>query len=89
MRISPLPGVLQKLQDDLQMTDEKFADYIETSRASLWRAKLPANDPRFSLGQDVMTKILTKFPNKKFEELFFLTQMSQECYKDASEKGAS
>lgn len=82
MKIAPLPGVLQNLQDELQMTDEKFADYIETSRASLWRAKLPNTDPRFSLGTDVMTKILIKFPDKKFEDLFFLINSYHECYKN-------
>ncbi|MGO4953067.1 hypothetical protein [Paenibacillus sp. DRB1-1] len=85
MKVAPLPGVLQQLQDTVDMTDEKFAEYLETSRSSLWRAKLPVDDSRFSLGQDVMAKILKKFPEMKFEELFFLVKLSQGCYKNESE----
>lgn len=82
MKVAPLPGVLQKLQDEMNMTDEKFADYLETSRSSIWRAKLPVSDPRFSLGQDVMAKILKRYSNKKFEDIFFLVNSSHECYKN-------
>ena len=80
MRIIPKPGELEKLQKEKDMTDQEFADFLGTSRSSLWRAKLPPEDERFSFGQDVMAKILKKFPHKTFEELFFLEQVSQECY---------
>lgn len=82
MRIVPKPGELEKLQKEREMTDQEFADFIGTSRSSLWRAKLPPEDNRFSLGQDVMAKILKKFPAKSFEDLFFLDQVSHECYID-------
>lgn len=70
MRIIPKPEVIETLQKEMNMTDKEFAKYIGASRSSLWRAKLPPDDDRFSLGQDVMAKILKKFPEKKFEDLF-------------------
>lgn len=84
MRIVPKPGELEQLQKEKNMTDQEFADFLGTSRSSLWRAKLPPEDERFSFGQDVMAKILKKFPNKTFEELFFLDQVSHECYIESS-----
>lgn len=53
------------------MTEQEFADFLGASRSSLWRAKLPVDDNRFSLGQDVMAKILKNFPEKSFEDIFF------------------
>ncbi|MDU4696418.1 MAG: hypothetical protein E6Y08_11420 [Paenibacillus sp.] len=85
MRVAPKPGEIEKLQKEKNMTDQEFADYLGTSRSSLWRAKLPLGDERFSCGQDVMAKILMMFPEKKFEDLFFLDQVSHECYENISE----
>jgi predicted transcriptional regulator len=73
------PEVLDKLQQDLNMTDQEFAETINISRSSLWRAKLPAEDNRFSLGQDVIVKVLNRFPNLTFDEVFFLDKVSHEC----------
>lgn len=82
------PDVLESLQSSLKMNDQEFADHIGVSRSSLWRAKLPANDDRFSLGQDVIAKVLSSFSDKSFDELFFLEKMSRECddEKTSSEK---
>ena len=73
------PEVLERLQQDLRMTDQEFADTIGISRSSLWRAKLPTEDNRFSLGQDVIIKVLHRFPNLTFDDVFFLDKLSHEC----------
>ncbi|WP_438498543.1 hypothetical protein [Paenibacillus sp. IHBB 3054] len=80
MRVIPKPGILNKLQEDKKMSEQEFADFLGASRSSLWRAKLPVDDNRFSLGQDVMAKILKNFPDKSFEDIFFLEKLSQVCY---------
>ncbi|WP_342477399.1 winged helix-turn-helix domain-containing protein [Paenibacillus sp. FSL H7-0350] len=80
MRVIPKPGILNQLQEDKKMTEQEFADFLGASRSSLWRAKLPVDDNRFSLGQDVMAKILKNFPEKSFEDIFFLEHVSQVCY---------
>lgn len=79
MRFILKPEVLEKIQFDLKMNDQEFADYIGVSRTSLWRARLPANDKSHSLGQGVIAKILNRFPEMTFEELFFLDYVSHEC----------
>lgn len=79
MRFILKQGVLEEIQFKLKMNDQEFADYIGMSRSSLWRARLPINDRRYSLGQDVIAKILNKFPEKTFEDLFILDQLYHEC----------
>lgn len=81
MRVLLKPGVLEKLQKDLDLKEQEFAEYISVSRSHLWRAKLPPSDKRFSLGQDLIAKLLNAFPNKKFEDIFFLEQVSHACDK--------
>lgn len=87
MRVIPKPGILNQLQEDKKMTEQEFADFIGASRSSLWRAKLPVDDSRFSLGQDVMAKILKNFPDKSFEDIFFLEKASQVCYGSSANNG--
>lgn len=86
MRVVPQEGVLNKLQQEKNMTDQEFSDFLGIARASLWRTRLPKDDKRFSLGNDVMAKILKKFPEKAFEELFFLDKPSQVCDKKKSKE---
>ncbi|ASA20235.1 hypothetical protein [Paenibacillus donghaensis] len=61
MKVIPKPGIINQLQEEKCMSEQEFADFVGTSRSSLWRAKLSSDDKRFSLGQDVMAKILRKF----------------------------
>ncbi|MHA6484514.1 hypothetical protein ACX1C1_21690 [Paenibacillus sp. strain BS8-2] len=79
MKILLIPGALEAIQNENGMTDQEFAEYIGISRSQLWRILLPKDDKRFSLGQDVIAKLLQRFPNRKFEELFFLDLLSHEC----------
>lgn len=81
MKVLLKSGVLDQLQKDLNMTDQEFSDYIGVSRSQLWRAKLPANDKRFSLGQDFIAKTLNAFQELTFEQIFFLDDVSHTCDK--------
>jgi predicted transcriptional regulator len=81
MRVLPKPGILEKLQKELDKTDQEFAEFIGVSRSQLWRAKLKPTDKRFSLGQDFIAKMLQAFNSYKFEELFFLQDVSHVCDK--------
>ncbi|HYE69548.1 MAG TPA: hypothetical protein VEA58_13105 [Anaerovoracaceae bacterium] len=81
MRVLLKHGVLDSKQIEFKMTDKEFADFIGISRSSLWRAKLPADDGRFSLGQDVIAKVLNKFDDLTFEDVFFLDPLYHGCDK--------
>lgn len=78
------PGILDNLQHDMKMNDQEFSDFIGVSRSQLWRAKLPAVDKRFSLGKDFIAKVLVAFPNRTFEDIFFLDKVSHVCDREIS-----
>ncbi|BAH44554.1 hypothetical protein BBR47_35770 [Brevibacillus brevis NBRC 100599] len=78
------PGVLDNLRNDMKMNDQEFSEFIGVSRSQLWRAKLPAVDKRFSLGKDFIAKVLAAFPNRTFEDIFFLDKVSHVCDKEIS-----
>jgi hypothetical protein len=87
MKVFLRQDILESLQKELDMKDQEFADYIGVSRSQLWRAKMPPNDKRFSLGQDFIAKVLNSFPTYTFEQLFFLDEVSHVCdNKDPSVK---
>lgn len=77
-------GVLNDVQKGLNLTDQQFAEYIGVSRSQLWRAKMPPNDKRFSLGQDFIAKLLSHFPEKCFDDFFFLDCVSHACDDETS-----
>jgi hypothetical protein len=55
--------------------DTDLAEKIGIGYTTLWRIKLPADDPRYSApGKDSIAKILKAFPEATFEELFFLDE---------------
>lgn len=82
MKVLLKKDVLNKIQEDLKMTDQEFADYIGVSRSQLWRANMSPKDKRFSLGNEFVASVLSTFQEKKFEDLFFLGSVSHECYKE-------
>jgi transcriptional regulator with XRE-family HTH domain len=63
---------LEKLQRDYSLNDTELAIKIGIDRTQLWRLKTDRSVP----GEDFIAKILTAFPDKKFEDLFFLKKMS-------------
>lgn len=61
------------------LSDAQLADAMGISTTQLWRARLPEHDPRHNdPGPDFIAGALTVFPNKKFEDLFFLRVASRE-----------
>lgn len=81
MKVLLKSDILDDLRHGMKLTDQGFAKFLGVSRSQLWRAKLPPNDKRFSLGQDFIAKVLSAFPEHTFEDIFFLDQVSHSCDK--------
>lgn len=65
--------VLYQLQDEKGWSDSKLAEKMGVSRSRLWRARLPECHPEYcSIGSDFIAGAMSLFPEKKFEDLFFL-----------------
>ncbi|MEL7566415.1 MAG: helix-turn-helix transcriptional regulator [Dehalobacterium sp.] len=71
--INVKPGALEKLQGKL--TDSDFAAFIGIDRTMLWRVKTGRNRP----GKEFIARILTAYPHKSFEDIFFLDGSSHGC----------
>jgi len=55
--------------------DTDLAEKLNVARSTLWRVRLPVDDPRYNApGKDFIAKILKAFPEATFEELFFLDE---------------
>ncbi|MEN2465942.1 winged helix-turn-helix transcriptional regulator [Ornithinibacillus sp. JPR2-1] len=68
--------ILETLQAEKGWNDTELAKQLGISRSRLWRAKLPENHPEYcSPGENLITGVLNAFPDKKFDDLFFLTKM--------------
>lgn len=73
MKIRLRVDVLEKLQKLNSWTDSELAKRMEISRSRLWRAKLPTNHIEYcSPGESLIVGALTAFPDKRFDDLFFL-----------------
>lgn len=56
-------------------TDVELAKEMGISTTQLWRVRLPEEDPRHNdPGKDFIAGALRAFPEKKFDELFFLAR---------------
>jgi hypothetical protein len=65
--------VLEYLQKQMEWSDTELANRLGISRSRLWRAKLPTSHPEYcSPGEALITGILKTFPEKNFDDLFFL-----------------
>ncbi|MGC4375887.1 hypothetical protein WD019_02940 [Fictibacillus sp. Mic-4] len=65
--------VLEKLQSEKGWNDTELAKHMGISRSRLWRAKLPENHSEYcSPGESLIIGALSAFPDKKFDDLFFL-----------------
>ncbi|SFR15417.1 helix-turn-helix domain-containing protein [Desulfoscipio geothermicus] len=65
-------NVLEKLQSDKSLSDSQLASKIGVDYSLLWRIKTGRSKP----GQKFIAKLLTVFPEIKFEDIFFLENMS-------------
>lgn len=55
--------------------DAEVAKYMGISAVQLWRVRLPDGDPRHNdPGNEFIAGVLRLFPDKKFEDLFFLSK---------------
>lgn len=75
MKIKLRVDVLEKLQEKNNWNDTELAKHMGISRSRLWRAKLPEEHNEYcSPGESLIVGVLKAFPEKKFEDLFFLTE---------------
>ena len=57
-----------------ELKDNELAKKMNISTTQLWRVRLPDEDPRHNdPGQDFVAGALKAFPEKRFEDLFFLS----------------
>ncbi|KQL17649.1 hypothetical protein [Cytobacillus solani] len=76
MKIKLRVDVLEKLQEKNGWNDTELAKNMGISRSRLWRAKLPEDHNEYcSPGENLIVGALNAFPEKKFEDLFFLTSV--------------
>ncbi|MEW9702863.1 winged helix-turn-helix domain-containing protein [Paenibacillus sp. SI8] len=76
MKIKLRVEVLEELQKNENLNDTKLAEKMGISRSRLWRTKLDENHPEYcSPGESLIIGTLQAFPHKKFEDLFFLTEL--------------
>ncbi|RJQ25553.1 MAG: hypothetical protein C4589_11185 [Peptococcaceae bacterium] len=64
--------VLEVLQKDHSLNDTELAVKMGIDRTQLWRVKTNRSIP----GEGFIAKLLALFPDKKFEDLFFLKKVS-------------
>lgn len=83
MRIRLRVEVLEILQNNKSWTDTELAKRMGISRSRLWRAKLPTNHNEYcSPGESLIIGVLKAFPDKKFDDLFFLEKLCIELHGD-------
>ena len=82
MKIRLNVELLEDLQKKNLWSDSELARQIGISRSRLWRAKLPMHHKEYcSPGETLIMGILQTFPNKKFDDFFFLEHMCSEVHK--------
>jgi transcriptional regulator with XRE-family HTH domain len=75
--------VLEQLQNEQGWTDTKLAKQMGISRSRLWRAKLPEDHNEYCTpGEKLINGALKAFPNKTFDDLFFLENVCSDVHKE-------
>gem|GEM_PF-2663179 len=75
---------LLEIQKKDELNDMAFAAKIGIDKTMLWRIKTKRNGP----GQEFIAKILTAYPNLKFEDIFFLNRPSHACQVSTGTEGS-
>lgn len=76
MKIKLKIEILEKLQNEKKWTDTELSKQMGISRSRLWRAKLPETHEEYcSPGESFILGTMLAFPEKKFEDLFFLKRV--------------
>ncbi len=86
MRFIPQKHVIrlnnEKLEEKMQCLNwnkSKLVRKMGISNTTLWRTKLPIDDPRYNVpGNEFIAQALSVIPGAKFEELFFLEPVLRE-----------
>jgi transcriptional regulator with XRE-family HTH domain len=82
MKIKMKVDVLEQLQKEENLNDTQLAERMGISRSRLWRTKLNDSHPEYcSPGESLIIGTLNAFPNKKFEDLFFLSDVCSSVHK--------
>lgn len=85
MKIKLRVEVLEELQKEQGWNDSELAKRMGISRSRLWRAKLPDDHPEYCTpGESLISGVLTAFPKKKFDDLFFLNQVCSDIHKNSA-----
>jgi hypothetical protein len=81
LKIKLRVDVLEELQKENNWNDTELAKQMGISRSRLWRAKLPESHSEYcSPGESLIVGALKAFPDKKFEDLFFLTDLCSKVH---------
>lgn len=76
MKIKLRVDILEKLQTNKGWNDTELALHMGISRSRLWRARLPEEHKEYSSpGGSLIIGALSAFPDKKFDDLFFLDRV--------------
>ncbi|WDF02910.1 hypothetical protein [Shouchella hunanensis] len=72
----------ERAQKEMGLNNSELARKMKISRSRLWRAKLPVTHTNFCYpGEDFITGSLSVFKDKKFDDLFFLSNVCSEYTK--------
>lgn len=83
MKIKLRVEILEELQRKNNWSDTELAKNMGISRSRLWRAKLPENHTEYcSPGEALIAGAMNAFPDKKFEDLFFLNSVCSQVHNE-------
>lgn len=87
MKIKLKVDILENLQTNKGWNDTELAMHMGISRSRLWRARLPEGHKEYSSpGGGLIIGALSAFPDKKFDDLFFLDRVCSSVH-GVNEKG--
>jgi transcriptional regulator with XRE-family HTH domain len=85
LKIKLRVDVLERLQTEKKWTDTELAKQMGISRSRLWRAKLPESHSEYcSPGESLIIGVLKAFPERKFDDLFFLDDACSQIHNSIS-----
>lgn len=77
---------LERMQKEKGWDDTELAKRIGVARTTLWRVRLPIDDPRYNApGEAFIAGVLSAFHGSVFEDLFFLADVMRDRNIDFSD----
>lgn len=83
-RISLKIHDLQRLQKERNISDAALASMASLNPSQIWRVK----EGRCNPGPDFIAGLLNAFPDKNFDDLFFLSKPLQVCQGNSKQDAA-